>query len=76
MVMVVLLDLQNSHQRSVTLNLGFGFKIFYEGLSQSNSTQLDNDDLKQIDADDIEEMDLKWQMAMLIVRARRFLQRT
>nr|GEU42419.1 ribonuclease H-like domain-containing protein [Tanacetum cinerariifolium] len=34
--------------------------------SQSNSPQLDNDDLKQIDADDLEEMDLKWQMAMLI----------
>nr|GEY28958.1 hypothetical protein [Tanacetum cinerariifolium] len=43
--------------------------------SQSNSPQ-DNDDLKQIDADDLEEMDLKWQMAMLTVRARRFLQRT
>nr|GEU99184.1 putative ribonuclease H-like domain-containing protein [Tanacetum cinerariifolium] len=28
----------------------------------------------QIDADDLEEMDLKWQMAMLTVRARRFLQ--
>nr|GEX30583.1 hypothetical protein [Tanacetum cinerariifolium] len=34
---------------------------------QSNSPQLDNDDLKQIDADDLEEMDLKWQMAMLTV---------
>nr|GEU48991.1 retrovirus-related Pol polyprotein from transposon TNT 1-94 [Tanacetum cinerariifolium] len=32
--------------------------------SQSNSLQLDNDDLKQIDADDHEEIDLKWQMAM------------
>nr|GEY39737.1 hypothetical protein [Tanacetum cinerariifolium] len=32
--------------------------------SQSNSSQLDNDDLKQIDDDDLEEMDLKWQMAM------------
>nr|GEW35640.1 hypothetical protein [Tanacetum cinerariifolium] len=30
----------------------------------------------QIDVDDLEEMDLKWQMAMLTVRARRFLQRT
>nr|GEV33372.1 hypothetical protein [Tanacetum cinerariifolium] len=30
----------------------------------------------QIDDDDLEEMDLKWQMAMLTVRARRFLQRT
>nr|GEX51417.1 hypothetical protein [Tanacetum cinerariifolium] len=37
--------------------------------SQFVSPQLDNDDLKQIDADDLEEMDLKWQMAMLTVRA-------
>nr|GEW49918.1 hypothetical protein [Tanacetum cinerariifolium] len=39
--------------------------------SQSNSPQLDNDDLKQIDAGDLEEMDLKWHMAMLTMRARR-----
>ncbi|GJT81232.1 putative ribonuclease H-like domain-containing protein [Tanacetum coccineum] len=39
----------------------------------SNSSQLDNEDLKQIDPDDLEEMDLKWQMAMLTMRARRFL---
>nr|GFA27762.1 hypothetical protein [Tanacetum cinerariifolium] len=42
----------------------------------SNSPRLDNDDLKQIDTDDLEEMDLKWQMAMLTMRASRFLQRT
>nr|GEU59085.1 hypothetical protein [Tanacetum cinerariifolium] len=44
--------------------------------SQPNSRQLDNEDLKQIDPDDIEEKDLKWQMAMLTMRARRFLQKT
>nr|GEV29359.1 ribonuclease H-like domain-containing protein [Tanacetum cinerariifolium] len=44
--------------------------------SQSNSPQLDNDYLKQIDVDDLEEMDLKWQMAIQTMRARRFLQRT
>nr|GEV51641.1 hypothetical protein [Tanacetum cinerariifolium] len=43
--------------------------------SQSSSPQLDNEDLKQIDFNDLEEMDLKWQMAMLKMRARRFLQR-
>nr|GEX73285.1 ribonuclease H-like domain-containing protein [Tanacetum cinerariifolium]GEY27002.1 ribonuclease H-like domain-containing protein [Tanacetum cinerariifolium] len=43
--------------------------------AKSNSPQLDNDDLKQIDVDDLEEMDLKWQMAMLTMRARRFLQK-
>nr|GEZ84690.1 hypothetical protein [Tanacetum cinerariifolium] len=45
-------------------------------VSQSSSPQLDNEDLKQIDADDLEEMDLKWQMAMLTMRARKFLQKT
>ncbi|GKA73701.1 ribonuclease H-like domain-containing protein [Tanacetum coccineum] len=44
--------------------------------SQSNNSQLDNDDLKQIDPDDLEEMDLKWQVAMLTMRARRFLKKT
>ncbi|GJU64531.1 ribonuclease H-like domain-containing protein [Tanacetum coccineum] len=44
--------------------------------SQSNSSQLDNEDLKQIDHDDLKEMDLKWQMAMLKMRARRFLKKT
>nr|GEW94417.1 ribonuclease H-like domain-containing protein [Tanacetum cinerariifolium] len=44
--------------------------------SQSSSPQLDNEDLKQIDVDDLEEMDLKCQMAILTMRARRFLQKT
>nr|GEY04813.1 hypothetical protein [Tanacetum cinerariifolium] len=43
---------------------------------QSSCPQLDNEDLKQIDVDDLEEMDLRWQMAMLTMRARRFLQKT
>nr|GEZ64172.1 hypothetical protein [Tanacetum cinerariifolium] len=42
----------------------------------STNESLDNEDLKQIDADDLEETDLKWQMAMLTMRAKRFLQRT
>nr|GEW03200.1 ribonuclease H-like domain-containing protein [Tanacetum cinerariifolium] len=41
----------------------------------SNSPQLDNEDLKQINPDDLEEMDLKWHVAMLTMRARRFLKR-
>nr|GFA27766.1 ribonuclease H-like domain-containing protein [Tanacetum cinerariifolium] len=32
--------------------------------------------LLNIDADDLEEIDLKWQMAMLTMRARKFLQKT
>nr|GEY01251.1 hypothetical protein [Tanacetum cinerariifolium] len=43
---------------------------------QSTSPRLDNEDLKQIDVDDLEEMDLRRQIAMLTMRARRFLQKT
>nr|GFC62059.1 hypothetical protein [Tanacetum cinerariifolium] len=39
--------------------------------NQSTSPQLDNKDLKQIDDDDLEKMDLRWQMAMLTMQARR-----
>ncbi|GJZ41041.1 retrovirus-related pol polyprotein from transposon TNT 1-94 [Tanacetum coccineum] len=41
--------------------------------SQPNSPQLDNEDLQQSHPDDLEEMDLRWQMAKLTMRARRFL---
>ncbi|GKB34653.1 ribonuclease H-like domain-containing protein [Tanacetum coccineum] len=44
--------------------------------SQPNSPQLAHEDLQQIHPDDIEEMDLRWQMAMLTMRARRFLKNT
>nr|GEZ94967.1 hypothetical protein [Tanacetum cinerariifolium] len=50
--------------------------IYFFFTSQSTSPQLDNEDLKQIDVDDLKEMDLRWQMAMLTIRARRFLQKT
>ncbi|GKC94177.1 ribonuclease H-like domain-containing protein [Tanacetum coccineum] len=44
--------------------------------SQPNSPQLVHEDLQQIHLDDMEEMDLRWQMAMLTMRARRFLKNT
>ncbi|GJV46594.1 hypothetical protein Tco_1431130 [Tanacetum coccineum] len=44
--------------------------------SQPNSPQLIHEDLQQIHPDDMEEMDLRWQMAMLTMRARRFLKNT
>ncbi|GJZ61801.1 putative ribonuclease H-like domain-containing protein, partial [Tanacetum coccineum] len=45
-------------------------------VNQSNSPQLDNEDLEQIDTDDLEEMDLKWQVTMLTMRVKRFLRKT
>ncbi|GKC21500.1 hypothetical protein Tco_1023650 [Tanacetum coccineum] len=40
------------------------------------SPQLAREDLEQIDPDDLEEMDLQWEMAMLTIRARRFIKGT
>ncbi|GJU05316.1 ribonuclease H-like domain-containing protein [Tanacetum coccineum] len=45
-------------------------------VNQSNSPQLNDEDLQQIDADDLEEMDIKWQMAMLTTISKRFLNKT
>nr|GEU52716.1 hypothetical protein [Tanacetum cinerariifolium] len=42
----------------------------------NQSPQLDNEDLQKIHPDDLEEMDLRWQMAMLTMRARRLLKNT
>ncbi|GJT69667.1 ribonuclease H-like domain-containing protein, partial [Tanacetum coccineum] len=44
--------------------------------TSSTNPQLVHEDLQQIYPDDIEEMDLRWQMAMLTMRARRFLKNT
>nr|GEV26732.1 ribonuclease H-like domain-containing protein [Tanacetum cinerariifolium] len=44
--------------------------------NQSNASQLDNEDLEHIDTDDLEEMDLKWQVAMLTMRVKRFIKKT
>ncbi|GJT47379.1 ribonuclease H-like domain-containing protein [Tanacetum coccineum] len=44
--------------------------------SQPNGSQLVYEDLEQIHEDDIEEMDLKWQLALLSMRTRRFFQKT
>ncbi|GKA14961.1 putative ribonuclease H-like domain-containing protein [Tanacetum coccineum] len=43
---------------------------------KSSGPQLDDEDLKHIDNDDLEEIDLKWQVAMLSMRVKRFYKKT
>ncbi|GJT72438.1 hypothetical protein Tco_1031724, partial [Tanacetum coccineum] len=45
--------------------------IFLFFANQSNSQQLDDEDLEQIDHDDLKEMGLKWQVFMLSLRVKR-----
>ncbi|GJX04606.1 putative ribonuclease H-like domain-containing protein [Tanacetum coccineum] len=44
--------------------------------NQPNGSQVVHEDLEQIHVDDLEEMDLKWQLALLSLKARKFYQRT
>nr|GEW67226.1 hypothetical protein [Tanacetum cinerariifolium] len=44
--------------------------------SQPSIPQLDNEDLQQIHPDDLEEMELRWNIAMLTISARKFLKNT
>ncbi|KAJ9542956.1 hypothetical protein OSB04_029462 [Centaurea solstitialis] len=45
-------------------------------LASHVKSSLINEDLEQISVDDLEEMDIKWQMAMLTMRIKRFISRT
>nr|GEU53744.1 hypothetical protein [Tanacetum cinerariifolium] len=44
--------------------------------NQPNGSQLVHEDVEQIHEDDLEKIDLKWQLALLSMRARRYFQRT
>ncbi|GJX88924.1 hypothetical protein Tco_0340938 [Tanacetum coccineum] len=44
--------------------------------NQSSGPQLDHEDLKQVDEFDLEEMDLKWQVAMISMRLKKFYKKT
>nr|GEV00412.1 hypothetical protein [Tanacetum cinerariifolium] len=44
--------------------------------SQSSGSQIKFEDINQIDEDDIEEMDIKWSMALLSMRADKFWKKT
>ncbi|GKB38161.1 ribonuclease H-like domain-containing protein [Tanacetum coccineum] len=47
----------------------YAHDIAYSFLAQpTTSPQLENEDFQQMDGDDLEELDLRWQVAMLIVR--------
>ncbi|GJT78109.1 putative ribonuclease H-like domain-containing protein [Tanacetum coccineum] len=51
--------------------------IIYAFLAnQPNGSQVIHEDLEQIHEDDLEEMDLKWQLALLSMKARKYYQRT
>ncbi|GJT09294.1 ribonuclease H-like domain-containing protein [Tanacetum coccineum] len=55
----------------------YAHDIAYSFLAQpTTSPQLENEDFQQMDGDDLEELDLRWQIAMLTVRVKKFIQRT
>ncbi|GKG12037.1 putative ribonuclease H-like domain-containing protein, partial [Tanacetum coccineum] len=72
----------NSTTRAVNTTQGVntastqGAMIYSFFASQPSIPQLDNEYLQQINRDDLEEIDLRWNISMLTIRARRFLKNT
>ncbi|GKC54316.1 ribonuclease H-like domain-containing protein, partial [Tanacetum coccineum] len=64
---------QGATDSSTTVQNSSNAVIYSFFASQPSIPQLDNEDLQQIHHDDLEEMDLRWNIAMLTMRARRFL---
>nr|GEU92905.1 putative zinc finger, CCHC-type [Tanacetum cinerariifolium] len=64
----------------MVLTFSSNVEVFFDlpniDVLDEDSPQLAYDNLEKIHPDDIEEMDLRWQMAMLTMRARRFLKKT
>ncbi|GKB79984.1 ribonuclease H-like domain-containing protein [Tanacetum coccineum] len=65
-----------SSQRQASSSTYTDDVMFSFFVNQSNGPPLDNEELEQIDTDDLEEIDLKWHVAMLTIRVKRFLKKT
>ncbi|GJT61034.1 hypothetical protein Tco_1004567 [Tanacetum coccineum] len=71
---VAFVSLENTSSTNEVVNTAH--EVSTANSYQSNSQQLDNEDMEQIDNDDLEEIDLKWQVAMLTMRVNKFLKKT
>ncbi|GJY07663.1 ribonuclease H-like domain-containing protein [Tanacetum coccineum] len=75
-IVVVISTARGAADSSTTVENLSDAVIYSFFASQPTTPQLDNEDLQQIHPDDLEEMDLRWNIAMLTMRARRFLKNT
>ncbi|GJW40980.1 putative ribonuclease H-like domain-containing protein [Tanacetum coccineum] len=64
-------NLQKKGSSSYTDELKYSFFD-----NQSSGPQLDHEDLEQVDEFDLEEIDLKWQVAMIFMRLKKFYKNT
>ncbi|GJT96557.1 ribonuclease H-like domain-containing protein [Tanacetum coccineum] len=62
---------QRENSSSYTDELTYSFFA-----NQSSSLQLDHEDMEQLDEFDLEEMDLKWQVVMILIRLKKFYKKT
>ncbi|GKC54381.1 ribonuclease H-like domain-containing protein [Tanacetum coccineum] len=62
---------QNEGSSSYTDEIKYSFFA-----NQSSGPQLDHEDLEQVDEFDLEEIDLKWQVAMISMRLKKFYKKT
>ncbi|GKA63502.1 ribonuclease H-like domain-containing protein [Tanacetum coccineum] len=62
---------------STSSSLSYTDELVYSFFAnQSSGPQLDHEDLEQVDEFDLKEMDLKWQVAMISMRLKKFYKKT
>ncbi|GKC16806.1 ribonuclease H-like domain-containing protein [Tanacetum coccineum] len=70
-------SLSSSHNSKRETSSSYTDDLMYSFFAnQSNGPQLDHEDLEQINEYDLEEMDLKWQVAMISMRLKKFYKKT
>nr|GEY59088.1 hypothetical protein [Tanacetum cinerariifolium] len=65
--------ISNSYEGRAKVSLDTAYAFI---ASQSSGSQIKYEDINQIDEDDIEEMDIKWNMALLSMRADKYWKKT
>ncbi|GJX54314.1 ribonuclease H-like domain-containing protein [Tanacetum coccineum] len=73
---VAFLSSSSTNNASRAVNTTQGVNTASTQSAANSSTTIENLNLQQINPDDLEEMDLRWNIAMLTMRARKFLKNT
>ncbi|GJV94667.1 hypothetical protein Tco_1546244 [Tanacetum coccineum] len=71
---LLLLANNSTKENSSIIHLKISSNLFFA--NQSSGPHLDHEDLEQLDEFDLEEMDLKWQVAMISMRLKKFYKKT
>ncbi|GKG07475.1 hypothetical protein Tco_0330444, partial [Tanacetum coccineum] len=70
------IDIDDLYRNLRVYEDGLKRSLAYSFLAQpTTNSQLENEDFQQMDGNDLEELDIRWQVDMLTVKVKKFIQR-